>query len=503
MPKSDTSRLYHQLVKRMRALADIKNTMALLQWDQETYMPKGGALFRGQQLTTLAELAHRMETSPALGQLLEKLLDKAELSEVERKNVELIHLYYQKAKRYPSSLVKALTQAANRCFMAWIQARQEHQFAVFAPELEKMIALKKQEAEILGYPACPYDALLDQHERGLTTEILENIFPPLREHILSLLSKIQQKPQPPDDFLYAYADKQQQWEFGLYLLQATGFDFNKGRQDLSEHPFTTSFSPHDVRVTTRMHEHQLATMVWSCIHEGGHALYEQGLPAEQYGMPGGQASSLVIHESQSRLWENCIGRSLAFWTFHYPAWQKRFPTPFSHIALEDFYRAINLVKPSLIRTEADELTYHLHIFIRYEIEKKLINEHLPIQELPDLWNALYAEMLDVKVSDDVQGVLQDVHWSHGSLGYFPTYTLGSLLAAQWWEQLQQELPQLDEALAQGQTAPILNWLRKHIHGYGSLYTAEELCRRVTGKPLQADAFLRYVQQKYFRIYGLE
>lgn len=501
MPKSDTLALYKRFTDRMRALADVKNAMALLQWDQETYMPTGGAQFRGQQLATLAEMAHRMETSKALGRLMEKLLDRTDLPERERKNVALTYENYQKANKYPSSLVKALTLAANQCFMAWIQARRDNQFAIFAPELEKMIALKKQEAEILGYVAQPYDALLDQHERGLTTETLEQIFPELKKHITSLLSAIREKPQPPDGFLHTFADKQQQWDFGIYLLQSIGFDFQKGRQDLSEHPFTTSFSPYDVRVTTRIHETEPATMIWSCIHEGGHALYEQGLPADQYGLPAGQAASLVIHESQSRLWENCIGRGLSFWTFHYPELQKRFPATFQNITLGDFYKAINLVKPSLIRTEADELTYHLHILIRYEIEKKLINENLSVKELPELWNALYAEMLGVNVPDDVHGILQDVHWSHGSLGYFPTYTLGSLLAAQWWQQLQQDIPDLEEALSHGQTAPVLDWLRKNIHSQGSLYTAQELCQRITGKPLQVEAFVNYAREKFTRLYA--
>lgn len=501
MSKSETLVLYDTFKEHMQRLADVKNAIALLEWDQETYMPAGGAQFRGQQLTTLADLAHRMSTRDEFGQLMEKLLDCADLPELERKNVELTYEDYQKKRKYPADLVKALTRTYNTCFMAWIQARRENRFAIFAPELEKMIALKQREAETLGYPAQPYDALLDQHERGLTTATLEQIFPELKTQIISLLSWIQQRPQPSDACLHAFADKQQQWDFGIYLLQSIGFDFQTGRQDLSVHPFTTSFNPHDVRVTTRIHENQLSTLIWSCIHEGGHALYEQGLPVEQYGLPAGKASSLVIHESQSRLWENCIGRSLPFWTYHYPELQKRIPIPFREIDLVDFYKAINLVKPSLIRTEADELTYHLHILIRYEIEKKLINEKLPVKELPELWNALYADMLGVQVPDDLHGILQDIHWCHGSLGYFPTYTLGSLLAAQWWQQLQHDIADLDETLARGHTRPVLDWLRSHIHCYGSLYTADELCLRVTGKPLQVEAFLDYAREKFTRLYA--
>ncbi|MCL6525164.1 MAG: carboxypeptidase M32 [Thermoflavifilum sp.] len=502
MPKSRTQTWYRQYVNRMRALANVKNAMAVLQWDQETYLPPKGAQARGQQLTTLAELAHHMATSSALGRLLQSLLDSSDLPETARRNVELSWEDYQKMKKYPTSLVKALTEASNRCFTDWIQARKENRFSLYQPALERMITLKLQEADILGYEALPYDALLDQHEKKLTTSTVETIFQPLQKAIVDLLAQIQQKPQPEDDFLYQYAPKQHQWDLGIYLLQSIGFDFEAGRQDLSEHPFTTSFHPHDVRITTRIHEHHLPTMIWSCIHEGGHALYEQGLPVEEYGLPAGQANSLVIHESQSRLWENCIGRSLSFWQFHYLELQKRFPEIFSTIPLQQFYRAINKVQPSLIRTEADELTYHLHIIIRYEIEKKLINERLPVKSIPELWNALYADWLQVVVPDDLHGVLQDVHWSHGSIGYFPTYTLGSVLAAQWWDVLQQSIPDLHQQMAKGNTQPILDWLRKHIHAYGSLFHTQELCQRVTGKPLDIAPFLQYVKEKFSQIYGL-
>jgi carboxypeptidase Taq len=281
-----------------------------------------------------------------------------------------------------------------------------------------------------------------------------------------------------------------------------GYDMQAGRQDLSEHPFTTSFNPLDVRVTTRVDENDFGNMTWSCIHEGGHALYEQGLPTDQYGLPCGEATSLGIHESQSRLWENNVGRSLNFWQFRYPELQNTFPGNLRTVSLHDFYKAINKVQPSLIRTEADELTYHFHIMIRYEIEKGLMDGSIDVKELKDIWNKYYQEYLHVKVPDDVHGILQDIHWSHGSFGYFPTYSLGSFYAAQFFAAAQKQVPGLDESIAAGDYQPLLNWLRTNIHPYGRFYTSNELCERVTGKPLEFSAFMEYANKKYSGIYGL-
>lgn len=281
-----------------------------------------------------------------------------------------------------------------------------------------------------------------------------------------------------------------------------GFDFEAGRQDYSEHPFTTSFAPTDVRITTRVDEGNFASMLWSCIHEGGHGLYEQGLPEDQYGLPLGAATSLGIHESQSRLWENNVGRSVGFWSFFYPRLQKRFPEPLRNVTAQDFINAANKVEPSLIRTEADEVTYHFHVLIRYEIEKELIAGQLSTSDLPARWNELYAYYLGVTPKDDKTGVLQDVHWSHGMFGYFPTYTLGSFYAAQFFQQVQQDIPDLDNKIAAGDLSPLLEWLRSSVHQYGRQYNSEELCNRITGQGLDPRFFIAYAKQKYGQVYGI-
>ena len=286
----------------------------------------------------------------------------------------------------------------------------------------------------------------------------------------------------------------------MQLLKQMGFDFESGRQDISEHPFTTSFSPQDVRITTRIDEADFNNMTWSTIHELGHALYEQGLPASEYGLPLGEACSLSIHESQSRLWENQVGRSLAFWQFHYPSLQQEFPDQFGGVPVEKFYAAINQVEPSLIRTEADEVTYHFHVMIRYELEKKLIEGAISVHDIPAFWNEQYEQYLGVKSADDKKGCLQDVHWSHGSFGYFPTYSLGSFYAAQFFDQAMKDVPSLRDDLAEGRYPSLLAWLRQKIHVNGRFYTSEELCEQVCGQPLDIKHFMQYLLDKYRKIY---
>jgi carboxypeptidase Taq len=324
----------------------------------------------------------------------------------------------------------------------------------------------------------------------------------VRESLPALLASIRSKEQVSDAFFSQHFSKDAQWQFSLDVLKAIGYDFDAGRQDYSEHPFTTSFASTDVRVTTRVNEADLASLLWSSIHEGGHALYEQGLPDAQYGMPLGAAASLSIHESQSRLWENCVGRGLPFWKHFYPILKERFPQQLSNVPLEGFYAGMNKVQPSLIRTEADELTYHFHVMIRYEIEKGLLEGSIPVQELKEAWNSKYQQYLGLTPPDDVQGILQDVHWSHGSFGYFPTYSLGSFYAAQFWEEAQKQMPNLIQEIEAGQFYSLLQWLRQNIHQYGRRYRSEELCKRITGTGLDFDAFMRYAREKYAGIYGV-
>lgn len=494
--------LYQQYKSTLQKIADVRYASAVLQWDQETYIPAKGGEIRGRQIATLSEIAHEQFTNEKFGNLLQELLSKDGLTAEEKRNVELSWYDYHKSKKLPAGFVRRMSEAVNKSFYAWIQARRENSFSIFQPPLHDIIELKKQEADLLGYDKHPYDALMNDYDRGLNTSITDRLFATLKPHLLQLLDKIKNRPQVDDHFLSQHFDKDKQWELGMDILRRMHFDFEAGRQDISEHPFTTNFNSRDVRVTTRIDENDFANMLWSCIHEGGHALYEQGLPAEQYGLPLGEYCSLSIHESQSRLWENCVGRGLSFWKHHYPLVQEYFPGQMNNISLEQFYRGINKVQPSLIRTEADELTYHFHVMIRYEIEKQLIEGSLSSKDIPAVWNELYKQYLGVTVPDDKQGCLQDVHWSHGSFGYFATYSIGSLYAAQLYATISRQELSLEEQLSQGNNQPVWQWLQQHIYRYGRYYHSEELCTHATGEPLNSSFFVEYVNKKFSAIYEI-
>lgn len=494
--------LYQTYQTKMQRIADVRTAGAVLQWDQETYLPPAGARFRGQQISTLAELAHGLFSEDALGDLLQKLVTEPELSAAQRRNVALTLEDYTKNKRYSSSFVRALADQVNKTFHAWIEARKQNTFSVFEADLAALVQLKKEETQILGFAQHPYDALLNEYEKGATVALLDKTFGELLPPLKELFEKIAAAPQVDDSFLYQHFPAQQQWDWGMHLLKGLHFDFERGRQDRSEHPFSTAFSPDDVRITTRIDEADFGNMTWSCLHEAGHALYEQGLPAEEYGLPLGEACSYSIHESQSRLWENNVGRSKAFWQQWYPQLRQWFPQQFGAVSLDAFYKGINKVQPSLIRTEADEISYHFHVFIRYELEKRLLEGSLAVSEVPAFWNEQYQRYLGLTPPDDKRGCLQDVHWSHGSFGYFPTYSLGSFYAAQIFAKAQEALPSLMEDMGRGQTLALLNWLREAVHAKGRLYTSEELCKQLTGEGLNGAHFNRYAQEKYNGIYGI-
>jgi len=498
---TSSNELYTRYKEKMQQIADVRNAMAVLGWDQETYLPEKGASFRGQQLTTLSTIAHEMFVAPELGEILQELHQRTDLSAVQQKNVALSLEDYEKNKKYPSSFVADLSQTTNAAYHAWIRARKANSYAEFEPLLSKMVLLKQQETHILGYEGHPYNALVNEYEKGATTAMLDTIFDDVKKALTPLLRRIEQSPQVEKDFLHRHYERNQQWQLGIALLKDMGYDMGAGRQDISEHPFTTSFNPQDVRVTTRIDENDFGNMTWSCIHEGGHALYEQGLPLDEYGLPCGEAASLGIHESQSRLWENNVGRSLAFWQHYYPQLQQTFPNNLKDVPLSAFYKGINQVQPSLIRTEADELTYHFHVMIRYEIEKGLLEGTYTTKDLDQVWNRYYQEYLHVTPPNDNQGILQDIHWSHGSFGYFPTYSLGSFYAAQLFATAKQKVPGLTEQISTGQFGALLQWLREHIHAYGRYYTSNELCEKVTGKKLDFQYFLQYAEEKFGEIYS--
>jgi carboxypeptidase Taq len=497
MSKQD---LYEEYRQHLRKIADVKYATAVLQWDQETYMPINGASFRAQQIATLSELAHELFTATRFKNVLQELLSAEGLSPEQQKNVSLTWYDFTQQEKLSAAFVRELSEAVSKSFQSWIAARKENSFTVFEKDLSRLVVLKKQEAGLLGYEQHPYNALLNQYERGCTVALLDTVFAELQPPLVTLLDKIKNRPQVNSDFLHQYFSKQAQWDFGMNMLKQLGFDASSGRQDISEHPFTTNFSNKDVRVTTRIDEHDFSNMTWSCIHECGHALYEQGLPESEYGLPLGEYTSLSMHESQSRLWENNVGRSAACWHFFYPLLANFFPEQLKHVSPEAFFRAINKVAPSLIRTEADELTYHFHVLIRYRLEKGLIDESLSVKDVPAFWNEQYKKLLGVTVPDDKRGCLQDVHWSHGSFGYFPTYSLGSFYAAQFFSAAEKQVPDLKAEIRNGQFQPLLTWLRTHIHAHGRRYTSEELCKRITGEPLKIDYFLQYVLDKYKIIY---
>ncbi len=493
--------LYEQYKAQMSKLADLSAVMATLHWDQEVNMPKNGAASRGRQLATLSAMAHEHFTDDKIGNLLSRMERMTSLDEVQRKNIAITREQYDKATLFDEAFVIRRSQAISHAFAKWIEARQADDYGIYVDALQQIIDIKKEEAKIIGYKDHPYDALLHEYEPGLTTKRISEIFDHVKAELKPLLKKIKKSKSINTKMLQGHFDKDTQWQYGIEILKQIGYDFDSGRQDISEHPFSTSFGPGDTRVTTRIDESDFCNMLFSTIHEGGHALYEQGLPAEEYGLATGSYISLSIHESQSRLWENHVGRSKAFWTYNYPSLQQQFPRIFKKQNLKKFYKAINAISPGYIRTEADELHYHYHVIIRFEIEQMIMNGEVSAKNLKELWNEKYIEYLGIKVKSDILGVLQDVHWAHGGIGYFPTYSLGSFYAAQFYQQALNDRPKIEKKIAKGDPSSLLNWLRKNIHQHGRRYEAEELCQRITGEPLNVEHFLRYARNKFGEIYG--
>jgi len=483
---------------------------AILHWDQETYMPEGSGNIRAEQLAYLSFLGHQLHTGEKFRSLLQTVVDMetGEPLEVQvdtemRRLLYLIWKDYKDASALPADFVEELSRHAAKSQQVWAKARQQNDYQTFAPYLEKMVQFKKQEAQYYGYETTPYDSLLDKYEPGMTSQKITALFDEIRGPLVQLVQDIKNSGTTIDEKpLKRPFAVDQQWAFGLEVINALGYDFKYGRQDKSAHPFTTSFHPTDVRITTRMKERNFKAGIFATIHETGHALYEQGLPVEDYGTPFGEAISLGFHESQSRLWENVIGRSRLFWEYFYPILKKYFKKPLRRVSLEQFYKMVNTVTPSLIRVEADEVTYSLHIMLRFEIEKMLINENLSIKELPEVWDQKMEEYLGIRPRNYRDGVMQDVHWSAGLIGYFPTYALGNLYAAPIMNQSRLEIPQLAEHIKSGNLRSLREWLREKIHNKGQRRYAEELIQDLTGSPLSAKPFLEYLGKKYQEIYEL-
>jgi carboxypeptidase Taq len=495
---------FEHLKAILAEISDLNSSAALLGWDQQTYMPPAGAETRGNQLAMLERLAHERFTSPELGRLLDELEPYAASLDPDSDEARIVKVtarHYKKAVRVPTRHVVAFAQATTLGQQAWIEARQKSDFSLFRPHLEKIVDLRQEYAAFFHDFEHPYDALLDDFEPNMKTSQVKEIFDDLRPRQVELIRSITSQPQVDDSFLHQPFDEKKQWDFGVEVITRFGYDWQRGRQDKAAHPFTIGFSINDVRITTRVKPDFLSPMLFGTMHECGHALYGLGAaPAlERTGLSGG--ASLAVHESQSRLWENLVGRSLPFWQFFYPHLQETFPQ-LGDISLEKFYQGINKVQPSLIRVEADEATYNLHIMLRLEMEIALIEGRLAVKDLPDLWNVKMREYLGVTPPDDVRGVMQDIHWSVGSIGYFATYALGNLISVQLWEKIKQENQDLEEQIRRGEFKPLLEWLRENIHRHGAKFEPQELVERVTGSRIDPAPYLRYLTRKYSDIYHL-
>lgn len=490
-------------------LADIYNlemTGALLDWDQQTYMPPGGVAARAEQRTTISKIAHAMHIDSATGRLLEAA--ERECGDLAADSVEAALLRrarrdFDNATKLPEALVEETARVTALSQDEWAYARAENDYARFAPWLEKIVDLQQRTAEALGYEEKLYDALLDQYEEGMTCSQLDPIFEQLKAATVPLVQGINANIDAVDDALLSRDyDEDLQKEFAEEVLRDCGFDWARGRQDRSVHPFCTNFSQGDVRITTRYNRNALASALFGSMHEMGHGLYEQGIDPAYEGTPLGGGVSLGIHESQSRLWENLVGRSRPFWNKYFPTLQTVFPQALSDHDAETFYRAINRAAPSLIRVEADEVTYNLHIILRYEMENELLEGRLSVADAPEAWNAKMQSYFGLTPPSHAEGILQDVHWSIGAMGYFPTYSLGNIISAQLWEKALQEHPGIPEDIENGEFSALLGWLRQNIHQHGRRYTPSSLVKLATGTPLRVEPYLNYLQTKFGEIYGI-
>jgi carboxypeptidase Taq len=505
MPETDSQR-YHNVCQHARQTAALASIDALLGWDERTQMPAAGAEHRATQTSLIAGMAHRRWVDPEFGESLLALAASPLAADPQSDaavNIRRLKRQYDRKIKLPQSLVEELARTAVLGQQSWQEARQKNDFAAFRPWLQRTFELKRQQADALGYEHCRYDALLDEFEPDGLTANVAPVLAGLRAQLVPLVAEIQQTDRRPNvAFLHERFPIGVQDSFGRRAAAAIGFDFERGRLDVTAHPFCTQLGPHDHRITTRFDERFFNAAFFGILHEAGHGLYEQGLPPAHYGLPLGEAVSLGIHESQSRMWENFVGRSHAFWKHFYPSAQECYPHALAGVPLDEFYLAINEVRPSLIRVEADEATYNLHIVVRFELEQALLADEVKVADLPAAWNDLYEKQLGIVPPNDHEGVLQDVHWSAGLIGYFPTYALGNLYAAQFFAQAKSELPDLDEQFARGDFHPLLSWLRENIHRHGQRYSAAELVERATGRPLSAGPLIEHLSTKLRPLYGL-
>ena len=489
-----------QLKERLAQISDVSSTNGLLMWDRQTYMPKGGVAGRAEQTATLSRIAHEMLVDAETGRLLEAL-DQPDPSSEDGALVRRARREYEKATRLPGELVAEISRTTALAEPAWVEARERSDWSLFAPHLETILPLQREAAEHLGYEDHLYDALLDGYEPGAKKARLEKMFEELKTELVPLIRSISERDgEDREAPLHNAFDEKAQERFGEEVITRFGYDWDRGRQDRTVHPFCIGLTPGDVRITTRFDPGWLSPALFGTMHETGHALYEQGVDPAYARTPLSGGTSMGIHESQSRLWENLVGRSRPFWSHFYPGLQKAFPEALGEFELEGFYRAINAVSPSEIRVEADEVTYNLHILLRFELEVALIEGSLSVSDLPSAWNAKMEEYLGITPENEATGALQDVHWSAGLFGYFPTYTIGNVLSVALFDEAIGAYPAIPEQIAEGEFSTLLGWLRENIHRHGSRYYPDELIERVTGRPLDAAPYLKYLKNKFGQLY---
>ncbi len=492
----------NQLKEILGEVSDLSHAASVLGWDQNVNMPPMGGEARGQQLATLGKIAQEKFISDQVGKLLDDLKNEFAPGSDEADLIRVTSRNYEKAKRVPSEFIAEQAIVTTKAFEAWVEARGKSDFSIFRPHLEKVVDLVHKYISFFPAGNHPYDTLLDDYEPGMKTSEVQEIFSGLRVKQVDLIKKIRAAKQVKDDFLHKKYNEKKVWDFGEAIITKFGYDWNRGRQDKAPHPFETTFSINDVRITNRFEPGSPLSTLFSAMHESGHAMYEQGInPAyERTPLEGG--TSLAVHESQSRLWENLVGRSLPFWEHFFPEIKKAFPAQLDGVSVKSFYKAINKVEPSLIRVNADEATYNLHIMLRLELEIGMVDGTMKVKDLPEIWNTKMKEYLGITPPNDAMGVLQDIHWSGGSIGYFSTYALGNLVSAQLWEKINKDIKDLDEQIRRGKFDALLAWLHEKIHVYGHKYDPQDIVQKVTGSKIDSAAYVRYLTKKYTDIYGL-
>ena len=493
----------NQLKEILGEVSDINHAGSVLSWDQQVNMPPGGGEARGQHLATLGKISHEKSTSDKVGRLLEDLKQEFEGSDSDDAAlVRVAARNFDKTTRVPAEFVAEQALVTTASFEAWVEAKRKSDFSIFRPHLEKVMDLVKKYVSYFPPADHPYEVLLDDYEPGMKTAEVKEIFDKVRPQQVKLIKAIRSTKQVKADFLHKKYNEKKVWDFSESIISKFGYDFSRGRQDKAAHPFETSFSVNDVRITNRFESDSPLATLFSGMHEAGHAMYEQGINPAYERTPLANGVSSAVHESQSRMWENLVGRSLPFCEHFFPELKKAFPAQLDGVSVKTFYKAINKVEPSLIRVNADEATYNLHIMLRLELEIGILEGTVAVKDLPEIWNAKMQDYVGITPPDDAHGVLQDIHWSAGLFGYFPTYALGNLVSAQLWEKINKDIRDLDDQIRKGKFDSLLGWLREKVHVHGHKYDPQDLIKKVTGSKIDSAAYVRYLTKKYSDIYGL-